>query len=129
MKCGCCHADGISSAGLWRMPAGNDPLEQTAVLKVQATQVRAAAWHPQDSAGAVTVEDRSVVQWRLEGASAEVWPGGRAVFKHARHLQRFDNTASVAIKQCCFGDFHTTDASARDRVSAMQSHIIFHGPV
>ncbi|CAK0785551.1 hypothetical protein CVIRNUC_008761 [Coccomyxa viridis] len=64
--------DGVSSAGLWRMPAGNDPLEQTAVLRVQATQVRAAAWHPQNSDSAVTVEDRSVVQWRFEGASAEI---------------------------------------------------------
>ena len=93
--CGCCHADGVSSAGLWRMPAGNDPLEQTAVLRVQATQVRAAAWHPQNSDSAVTVEDRSVVQWRFEGASAEVWRGSRSVIQHAWHLQQSDSTASV----------------------------------
>ena len=88
------------------MPAGNDPLEQTAVLRVQATQVRAAAWHPQNSESAVTVEDRSVVQWRFEGASAEVWRGSRSVIQHAGHLQQSDSTASVEerpTKQCCFG--------------------------
>ena len=82
------------------MPAANDPLEQTAVLRVQATQVRAAAWHPQNSDSAVTVEDRSVVQWRFEGASAEVWPGANIVFKRAWHQRKSDNSASVEDRPC-----------------------------
>ena len=54
------------------MPEGNAPLQQKAELKVQATRVRALAWHPEKADSAVTVEDRSVVQWRFEGGSAEV---------------------------------------------------------
>ena len=127
----CCHADGVSSAGLWRMPAGNDPLEQTAVLRVQATQVRAAAWHPQNSDSAVTVEDRSVVQWRFEGASAEVWRGSRSVTQHAWHLQKSDSTASVEdrpVKQCCLETLHTVDAPAGGRSIAVHSCTFFHDP-
>ena len=65
-------ADGDSGASLWHMPEGNAPLQQRAELEVQATRVRALAWHPERADSAVTVEDRSVVQWRFEGASAEV---------------------------------------------------------
>ncbi len=53
------------------MPEGNAPLQQRAELKVQASRVRALAWHPERADSAVTVEERSVVQWRFEGASAE----------------------------------------------------------
>ena len=67
-------ADGVSGAGLWHMPEGNAPLQQRAELKVQATRVRALAWHPERADSAVTVEDRSVVQWRFEGPSAEACP-------------------------------------------------------
>ena len=67
-----CNADGVSGAGLWHMPEGNAPLQQKAELKVQATRVRALAWHPEKADSAVTIEDRSVVQWRFEGSSAEV---------------------------------------------------------
>ena len=129
--CGCCHADGVSSAGLWRMPAGNDPLEQTAVLRVQATQVRAAAWHPQNSDSAVTVEERSVVQWRFEGASAEVWRGSTSVIQHAWRLQRSDSTASMEerrVRQCCFQTIHTMGASARGRSIAVHPCAVLHGP-
>jgi hypothetical protein len=54
------------------MPEGSGPLQQRAELKVQGTRVRALAWHPTAADSAATVEDRSVVQWRFEDASAEV---------------------------------------------------------
>ena len=113
------------------MPAGNDPLEQTAVLRVQATQVRAAAWHPQNSDSAVTVEDRSVVQWRFEGASAEVRRGSRSVVQHGWHLQKSDSTTKVeerSVKQCCFETLHTMNASAGGRSIAVHSCAVLHGP-
>ncbi|CAL5224411.1 g7093 [Coccomyxa viridis] len=64
--------DGVSGAGLWHIPEGNAPLQQRAELHVQASRVRALAWHPERPDSAVTVEERSVVQWRFEGSSAEV---------------------------------------------------------
>lgn len=54
------------------MPEGSAPLQQRAELKVQGSRVRALTWHPAAADSAATVEDRSVVQWRFEGASAEV---------------------------------------------------------
>ena len=56
------------------MPEANAPLQQRAELKVQASRVRALAWHHERADSAVTVEERSVVQWRFEGSSAEVCP-------------------------------------------------------
>lgn len=67
-------ADGVSGAGLWHIPEGNAPLQQRAELHVQASRVRALAWHPERPDSAVTVEERSVVQWRFEGSSAEARP-------------------------------------------------------
>ena len=67
-------ADGVNGAGLWQIPEGNAPLQQRAELQVQASRVRALAWHPERPDSAVTVEERSVVQWRFEGSSAEVRP-------------------------------------------------------
>jgi hypothetical protein len=54
------------------MPEGSGPLQQRAELKVQGSRMRALAWHPTAAGSAATVEDRSVVQWCFEGASAEV---------------------------------------------------------
>ena len=80
-------ADGVSGAGLWHMPEGDAPLQQRAELEVQATRVRALAWHPERADSAVTVEDRSVVQWRFEGASAEACPVRHELNCTTRHAE------------------------------------------
>ena len=66
---------------------------------MQATRVRAVAWHPERADSAVTIEDRSVVLWRFAGTSAEGRPN-TSLLKlpyTAPAVQKYDRACALHV--------------------------------